>query len=185
MGLWDRLYYYDNDSIEYEVPIDMKGKKIKGVGNGTSNSDAVNYQQLIDHIKTINSYYFYTNYLEHDNENKVKFPAISHHPYSAIKNSENLRISLKGFYQIIYTDAYKRKCKFMIADAKNDNYLFVQYFDDVTNWTPLIVSAVIKVDINPPTNYLDIKMNIKDPDRLLNPILDGRNNSTFFIKYLN
>ena len=58
VGLWDRLYYYDNDSIEYEVPIDMKGKKINGVGNGTSNSDAVNYQQLIDHIKTINSYFF-------------------------------------------------------------------------------------------------------------------------------
>ena len=127
VGLWDRLYYYDNDSIEYEVPIDMKGKKIRGVGNGTSNSDAVNYQQLIDHIKTINSYFFYTNYLEHDNENKVKFPAISHHPYSAIKNSENLRISLEGYYQIIYTDNYNRKYKFMIADAKNDNYSFVQY----------------------------------------------------------
>ena len=56
VGLWDRLYYYDNDSIKYEVPIDMKGKK--SVGNGTSNSDAVNYQQLIDHIKTINSYFF-------------------------------------------------------------------------------------------------------------------------------
>ena len=185
VGLWDRLYYYDNDSINYEVPIDMKGKKIMGVGNGTSNSDAVNHQQLINHIKTINSYFYYTNYLEHDNENKVKFPAISQYPYSAIKNSENLRISLEGYYQIIYTDAYKRKCKFIINDATNDNYLFVQYFDDVTNWTPITVSTVIKVDIKPPTNYVNIKMNIKDPDRLLNPIFDGINNSTFFIKYLN
>ena len=48
VDLWDRLYYYNNESIKYEVPIDMKGKKITGVSNGTSNSDAVNYQQLID-----------------------------------------------------------------------------------------------------------------------------------------
>ena len=42
VDLWDRLYYYNNESIKYEVPIDMKGKKITGVGNGTSNSYAVN-----------------------------------------------------------------------------------------------------------------------------------------------
>ena len=58
VDLWNRLYYYNNESIKYEVPIDMKGKKITGVGNGTSNSDAVNYQQLIDYINTINNYYF-------------------------------------------------------------------------------------------------------------------------------
>ena len=46
VGLWDRLYYYDNDSIEYEVPINMKGKKIKGVGDGDEDGDAVNYKQL-------------------------------------------------------------------------------------------------------------------------------------------
>ena len=55
MGLWDQLYYYDNDSIEYEVPIDMKGKKIKGVGDGTSNSDAVNVKQLNSEIEKVNS----------------------------------------------------------------------------------------------------------------------------------
>ena len=46
VGLWDRLYYYDNDSIKYEVPIDMKGKKIKGVGDGSEDGDAVNVKQL-------------------------------------------------------------------------------------------------------------------------------------------
>ena len=49
VDLWDRLYYYNNESIKYEVSIDMKGKKITEVGNGTSNSDAVNYKQLIDY----------------------------------------------------------------------------------------------------------------------------------------
>ena len=46
VGLWDRLYYYDNDSIKYEVPIDMKGKKIKGVGDGSEDGDVVNVKQL-------------------------------------------------------------------------------------------------------------------------------------------
>ena len=68
--LWDRLYYYDNDSVQYEAPINMNGKditgvnkivtddldlnrqidmksnRIIGVGDGTSNNDAINVKQL-------------------------------------------------------------------------------------------------------------------------------------------
>ena len=67
--LWDRLYYYDNDSLEYEVPInmkdkditdvnkittkyldvncniDMKNRQIKNVGDGNENADVVNVKQ--------------------------------------------------------------------------------------------------------------------------------------------
>ena len=184
VDLWDRLYYYNNESIKYEVPIDMKGKKITGVGNGTSNSDAVNYQQLIDHINTINNYYFYSSYIKNSEENELIFPKISHHPYSAIQYSKILKISLNGYYQIIYTDAYKRKCKFIIYDMIRKKNLFFQNFNDVTQWTPFTVSAVIKIDINPHHSEAFLKMNINDPQKLLNPILDGRHNSTFFIKYL-
>ena len=70
VNLWDRFYYYDNTSIKFELPvdmnqkditgvnkittknldvnsqIDMKGNKIIGVGDGTSNNDAVNKIQL-------------------------------------------------------------------------------------------------------------------------------------------
>ena len=79
VNLWDRFYYYDNDSVKYEVSIDMnkkditnvnkittgsldvngqtdiKGDKIIGVGNGTANSDAVNKSQLdelVTYVKT-------------------------------------------------------------------------------------------------------------------------------------
>ena len=69
MNLWDRFYYYDNASVKYEASIDMNKKdindvnkivtngldvngqidvkcnKIKGVGDGTANSDAVNEAQ--------------------------------------------------------------------------------------------------------------------------------------------
>ena len=68
--VWDRLYYYENDSLNYEVPIDMKDKDItnvnkittkdldvngkidmKGnniirVGDGINDEDAVNKAQL-------------------------------------------------------------------------------------------------------------------------------------------
>ena len=111
--------------------------------------------------------------MEHIEENELIFPKISHHPFSAIQYSKILKISLNGYYQIIYTDAYKRKCN-----------LFFQNFNDVTQWTPFIVSAVIKIDINPNHSEAFLKMNINDPQKLLNPILDGRHNSTFFIKYL-
>ena len=79
VNLWDRFYYYDNSSVKYEASIDMnkkditdvnkittgdldvngqtdiKGNKIIGVGNGTSNSDAVNKSQLdelVTYVKT-------------------------------------------------------------------------------------------------------------------------------------
>ena len=35
-NLWDRFYYYDNDSINYEVPIDMKDKDITNVNKITT-----------------------------------------------------------------------------------------------------------------------------------------------------
>ena len=115
--------------------IDMKGNKIIGVGNGTANSDAVNKTQLDTPETQINSevsivdnkiiqikeeintilnsltkvkYYYFTDQLKHDNANTVKFPAINSYPYSAVDNSEFLKIELDGHYQIIYTDYHKK-----------------------------------------------------------------------------
>ena len=79
VNLWDRFYYYDNTSIKFELPvdmnqkditgvnkitttnldvqsqIDMKGNKIIGVGDGTSNNDAVNEIQLDAKVATVNN----------------------------------------------------------------------------------------------------------------------------------
>ena len=79
VNLWDRFYYYDNTSIKFELPvdmnqkdisgvnkittgnldvngrIDMKGNKIIGVGDGTSNNDAVNKIQLDVKFATVNN----------------------------------------------------------------------------------------------------------------------------------
>ena len=88
VNLWDRLYYYDNDSIEYEVQIkmngkdiidvnkittkyldgndniDMKNRQIKNVGDGNENADAVNIKQLNE------SESITTNYVNSEIENK-------------------------------------------------------------------------------------------------------------------
>ena len=132
VNLWDRFYYYDNTSIKFELPvdmnqknitgvnkitttnldvhgqIDMKGNKIIGVGDGTSNNDAVNKIQLDAKVATVNNkitkirndintilnsltklkYYYFTDQLKHAFDKKVKFPAINSYPFSAVNNSE-------------------------------------------------------------------------------------------------
>ena len=64
VNLWDRFYYYDNDSVKYEAPIDMNGNKITGVADGVDDSDVMNKAQF----DKIQSYYFYTNDLKHNNK---------------------------------------------------------------------------------------------------------------------
>ena len=54
VDLWDRFYYYDNDSVNYEVPIDMKGKDITGVNKIVTNNLDVNGQTDIKGNKIVN-----------------------------------------------------------------------------------------------------------------------------------
>ena len=44
--IWDRFYYIRNKVINYEAPINMGGRQIKGLNEGVENSDAVNVKQL-------------------------------------------------------------------------------------------------------------------------------------------
>ena len=148
VNLWDKYYYINNTSLKFELPvdmnqkditgvnkittadldvynqIDMKGNKIIGVGDGTSNNDAVNKIQLDAKVSIVNNkiikikndintiltsltklkYYYFTDQLKHNNADTVKFPAVNSHPFSADNNSEFLKIELDGHYQIIYTD---------------------------------------------------------------------------------
>ena len=185
--LWDRLYYYDNDSVQYEAPINMNGKditdvnkivtddldvncqidmknnKIIGVGDGIGKSDAINKAQLdtavglftylnikfnlfettVDNKLTQNSYYYFTDQLEHDNATLVKFPSgINSHPFSLGFNQYRFRISLSGNYHVIYTDFYKNDGDFKIWDRTNSIYLFVMKLDNKTDWTPITFNAV-------------------------------------------
>ena len=232
VNLWDRFYYYDNTSIKFELPvdmnqkditgvnkittinldvqsqIDMKGNKIIGVGDGTSNNDAVNKIQLDavvaqlnmnintlnnliktnkNNITTINrydGYYYFTDDLKHNNSQVVKFPQINKYPFSSNNNSEFLRITLDGNYQIIYTDFYKKSTKVSIYDNTNSITLFTNGLNNYGNWLPITLNAVIPISVDNGFNHAEIKITCTNLQNSYDSILDGFGNSTFLIKYL-
>ena len=228
VNLWDRFYFYDNTSIKFELPvdmnqkditgvnkittnnldvhsqIDMKGNKIIGVGDGTSNNDAVNKIQLDAKVATVNNkvnqmfkslnnilnqltYFIFTDQLIHKNHDTVIFPAgLSKTPFTFVRNNyDKLRISLSGKYLVSYTDSYKNACQFQIYDDTNSVYPFVIYLSDTRQFTEFSISTVINIQTNNGFGHSDImlrvvKVNSKDP----NPLLAGARKSTFYIKYL-
>ena len=227
VNLWDRFYYYDNASIKFELPvdmnqknitgvnkitttnldvnsqIDMKGNKIIGVGDGTSNNDAVNKIQLDAKVATVNNkitkirndintilnsltklkYYYFTDQLKHKHANTVKFPAINSHPFSAVNNSEFLKIELDGHYQIIYTDFVINDAQFIIHDDTNGNDLFVTNINSGRSWMPITINTVIPITVDNGFNYARIKMYLKKRGSP-HSYFHGTDNSTFYIKYL-
>ena len=227
VNLWDKFYYYDNTSIKFELPvdmnqkditgvnkitttnldvhsqIDMKGNKIIGVGDGTSNNDAVNKIQLDAKVATVNNkiiqirndintilnnltklkYYYFTDQLKHKHADTVKFPAINSHPFSAVNNSEFLKIELDGHYQIIYTDFIIHDAQFIIRDDTNGNDLFVTNLNGSRSWMPITINTVIPITVDNGFNYARIKMYLEKKVST-NVIFHGTENSTFYIKYL-
>ena len=205
VNLWDRFYYYDNASIKFELPvdmnqkditgvnkitttnldvqsqIDMKGNKIIGVGDGTSNNDAVNKIQLDAKVATVNNkiikirndintilnsltklkYYYFTDQLKHKHANTVKFPAINSHPFSAVNNLEFLKIELDGHYQIIYSDFVANDAQFIIHDDTNGNDLFVTNINSGRSWIPITINTVIPITVDNGFNYARIKLYLK------------------------
>ena len=231
VNLWDRFYYYDNDSVKYEAPIDMNGKditgvnkittkdldvngqidmkskKIIGVGDGAADDDAVNKSQLdavetqvttvnegvtknktdIATINTNNGYYYFTDQLKHNNINTVKFPAINSHLYSAVDNSEYLKITQDGYYQIIYTDFYKstNNVQFVIHDETNGNDLFVIKLSSQSDWSPITINAIVPINVDNGFGHAEIKMFTRSRTGTKNrAILGGAGFSIFYIKYL-
>ena len=154
MGLWDRLYYYDNDSIEYEVPIDMKGKKIKGVGDGDEDGDVVNVKQLNEakansnNIKLIHS--ILPNFWHYVLTGKNKFPlfkelyfpdshgsitsddsnvySLSTIPYD-YEDDEDHEDQLTLYYVFQHNASVKGKIKITFAYRDNVNKVFVMAGD--------------------------------------------------------
>ena len=210
VNLWDRYYYINNTSLKFELPvdmnqkditgvnkittadldvhskIDMKGNKIIGVGDGTSNNDAVNKIQLDVKVATVNNkiiqirneintiltsltklkYYYFTDQLKHKHANTVKFPAINSHPFSAVNNSEFLKIELDGHYQIIYTGFFIHDAQFIIHDDTNGNDLFVINLNGNRSWTPITINTVIPITVDNGFNYARIKMYLKKKNNL-------------------
>ena len=62
-GVWDRVYYIENNVVKFEATIDMdnhnigmKNGQIKGLGDGVENSDAINVKQLNEMESNLGNY---------------------------------------------------------------------------------------------------------------------------------
>ena len=62
-GVWDRVYYIENNAVKFEATIDMdnhnigmKNGQIKGLGDGVENSDAINVKQLNEMESNLENY---------------------------------------------------------------------------------------------------------------------------------
>ena len=230
VNLWDRFYFYDNTSIKFELPvdmnqkditgvnkittknldvhsqIDMKGNKIIGVDDGTSNNDAVNKIQLDaviaqlninintlnnliktnkDNITTINTndgYYYFTDQLKHKNRSFVKFPPnINKYPFGLGRDQFRFRILLDGYYHIIYTDFYKSNGQFQVHDITNGNDLFVMNLSKQSNWTPITINAIVPITVDNGFKHADIQLKFGVFD---NALFNGSGYSSFYIRYL-
>ena len=230
VNLWDRFYYYDNASVKFELPvdmnqkditgvnkitttnldvhgqIDMKGNKIIGVGDGTSNNDAINKIQLDaviaqlninintlnnliktnkDNIATINTndgYYYFTDQLKHKNRSFVKFPPnINKYPFGLGRDQFRFRILLDGYYHIIYTDFYKSNGQFQVHDITNGNDLFVMNLSKQSNWTPITINAIVPSTVDNGFKHADIQLKFGVFDDAL---FNGSGYSSFYIRYL-
>ena len=190
-------------NLDVHSQIDMKGNKIIGVGDGASNNDAVNKIQLDAKVATVNNkiiqirndintilnsltklkYYYFTDQLKHKHANTVKFPAINIHPFSAVNNSEFLKIELDGHYQIIYTDFIIHDAQFIIHDDTNGNDLFVTNLNGGRSWMPITINTVIPITVDNGFDYARIKMYLEKKGST-SAIFHGTENSTFYIKYL-
>ena len=199
VNLWDRFYHLENNMLGFEIPINMSNKKITGVADGVDDGDVVIKKQLDsldveitnnkNDIATMNTnygYYYFTDQLQHDNEEAVKFPASeNHYPFST-KNAvhENFVIKLSGYYHLIYCDFYKGSGTFKIIHQlflmDRPPPIYTLGLNKKSDWTPITINAIIKVDIIK-LNRAEIVFYFDSDD---NGILDGGEYSSFYIKYL-
>ena len=169
VNLWDRFYYYDNTSIKFELPVDMNGNKITGVADGVDDSDVMNKAQF----DKIQSYYFYTNDLKHNNKKNVNFPNFYKYPFDS-NITEIINIKLSGYYHIIYTDYYKGNTS-IFRIHRNITSIYTLTVDAKSDWTQLTINIVHKFESG---DYLQFDFNNNKSK------LYGVGRSTFYIKYL-
>ena len=169
VNLWDRFYYYDNTCIKFELPVDMNGNKITGVADGVDDSDVMNKAQF----DKIQSYYFYTNDLKHNNKKNVNFPNFYKYPFDS-NISEIINIKLSGYYHIIYTDYYKGDTS-IFRIHRNTTSIYTLTVDAKSDWTQLTINIVHEFESG---DYLQFDFNNNKSK------LYGVGRSTFYIKYL-
>ena len=133
-------------------------------------------------VLILNSYYYFTRDLKHNNGKSVLFPNFNTFPFSTTgSNTINFQIGKNGHYHIIFTDSYKNSGTFAIYETNAKNTLFQLTIGNSSDWKPIIINAVIKVSIPQNYAYANLHFGFRLND---SAILDGVGYSTFFIKYI-
>ena len=171
--LWDRYFYFDDNKINFEESIDMNGKKITGVANGTANNDVITKSQL-DEFFTRYNYYYYTYELKHENSKQVEFENFNKYPFNTNSSTYALSIQIDGFYHILYTDYYKG-VNDVFRITKNTTNIFIINVYHESDWTPFILNTVIEAHAG---DYFQFSIHAN------RTIFKGNGYSTFYIKYL-
>lgn len=171
-NVYDALYSVDNGKITFNDTINMGGNKISGLDIGIKDDDAVNKSQIDAVINRWNHFYFTTD-LKHNNQKNVNFPTINRHPYES-DTTEIIETSFEGYHHIIYTDYYKGNADTFRIHT-NTTIKFSLNFDAKSDWTLLMINAVIKTNEH---DYIQLSF------RKGSTYLRGVGYSTFYIKYL-
>ena len=210
VNLWDRYYYYDNDTeeIKCDASINMNSKEISALNllstlnldvlnkldmnnnniinlkDGVDDGDAINKAQFDKHIK----YYYFTNDLKHANGSQIKFPAnVDKYPFlTKTVVHTRLVILLSGYYHLIYTDLYKGGGKFIINHDRFDGVHkppppFTLELIKQSDWTPITINAIMKIDWRKVLRRAEIVFEIDFGGDVM---FKGAGHSTFYIKYL-
>ena len=175
-NVYDALWGVDNGVVTFNETIDMNGKDITGVNKIVAN--------ILD-VKQ-NDYYYFTDQLKHNNEDRIKFPANEVHYPFLTKNvvSEYFVLLLSGYYHIIYTDFYKGSGTFKIvyltwSGLNKPADLFTLNLGTQSSWTPITINIIKKIEIRKDLHRADIGFILGN-----NAVFDGAGFSTFYIKFL-
>ena len=175
-NVYDALWAVENGKVTFNESIDMNGKDITGVNKIVAN--------ILD-VKQ-NDYYYFTDQLKHNNEDRIKFPANEDHYPFLTKNvvSEYFVLLLSGYYHIIYTDFYKGSGTFKIvylfwSGLNKPADLFTLNLGTQSSWTPITINIIKKIEIRKNSHRADIGFFLYN-----NAVFKGVGYSTFHIKYL-
>ena len=185
VNLWDRSYYYDDSSLNYEVPINMNykditnvnkittidlnvtnqlnmnNKKIEGVGVGTELTDAVNKAQLTLIQSSLTSQIQTLNNQIQTLNNK--FTNYGHYYFTKdLKHDNENFVRFPNFYQNPFSTATSKALDFHI---RKNGYYHIIYTDNYKNSGTFYIrethssQTLFEQSLNNSSNWIPITIN--------------------------
>ena len=164
--------------MKLELPIDMNNKKIINVADGVDDNDVVNVKQL--NVDPNPNWYYFINGLVHSNKQVVEFRQLNKFPFSVDSNTNYMKISKSGTYQINYTDYHNDGSYIVLYDETNNKDLYRLRLFSSKVYKFISFTAVFQINLKDNETYNEISIFLEGQ----NSFLAGFHYSSFFIKYL-